>query len=131
MVKVLIDSSVIVDYTRAGVGAFPQILLQKTSRKAEVYIPTTVILELWAGDSMTKESEVVKVNRLLAPLKIVDLTKQIAKKAGELVRLGQIDSFQDAAIAATALYLDAELATANKKHFEKVRGLKFFNPQKQ
>ena len=126
MVKVLIDSSVIVDYTRAGVGAFPQILLQKTSRKAEVYIPTTVILELWAGDSMTKESEVVKVNRLLAPLKIVDLTKQIAKKAGELVRLGQIDSFQDAAIAAIALYLGAQLATQNRKHFEKVRDLKIF-----
>jgi len=129
MVKVLIDSSVIVDYTRAGVGALPQILLLKTSRKAEVYIPTTVILELWAGDSMTKESEEVKVNRLLAPLKIVDLTKQIAKKAGELVRLGQIDSFQDAAIAATALYLDAQLATQNRKHFEKVRGLKLFKPQ--
>ena len=126
MVKVLIDSSVIVDYTRAGVGAFPQIVLQKTSRKAEVYIPTTVILELWAGDSMTKESEVVKVNRLLAPLKIVDLTKQIAKKAGELVRLGQIDSFQDAAIAAIALYLGAQLATQNRKHFEKVRDLKIF-----
>ena len=126
MVKVLIDSSVIVDYTRAGIGALPQILLLKTARKAEVYIPTTVILELWAGDSMTKESEVVKVNRLLAPLKIVDLTKQIAKKAGELVRLGQIDSFQDAAIAAIALYLGAQLATQNRKHFEKVRDLKIF-----
>ncbi|OGM13169.1 hypothetical protein A2V80_01080 [Candidatus Woesebacteria bacterium RBG_16_39_8b] len=126
MVKVLIDSSVIVDYTRAGIGALPQILLLKTARKAEVYIPTTVILELWAGDSMTEESEVVKVNRLLAPLKIVDLTKQIAKKAGELVRLGQIDSFQDAAIAAIALYLGAQLATQNRKHFEKVRDLKIF-----
>lgn len=128
MVKVVIDSSVIVDYTRAGIGHFPQILTLRKAGKAKIYIPSTVILELWAGDSMAEESEEVKVNRLLAPLKRVDLTKQIAKRAGELVRLGQIDSFQDAAIAATALYLDAQLATQNRKHFEKVKRLKLFKP---
>ena len=129
MVKIVVDSSVFIDYTRAGLGDFFQIVSLYKVKKVQVYVSASVILELWAGESLEDKGEEAKVNRLLLPFKKVDLTKQIAKKAGVLVRSKQINGGFDAIVAATALYLDAQLATSNKKHFEKVKGLKLFEIQ--
>ena len=126
MVKVVIDSSVVIDYTRAGLGVLPHLLSLRKSKKMEIYMPASVFLELWAGESMADTSEEVKVERLLIPVKTANLTKQIAKMAGELIRLGMVKGVMDSAIAATTLYLDAQLATQNKKHFSKVPNLRFF-----
>jgi tRNA(fMet)-specific endonuclease VapC len=126
MVKIVIDSSVVIDYTRVGFGVLPHLLLLKKSQKVEIYIPTSVIFELWAGESMERGVVEKKIRRLLSSMKTVNLTKQVARKSGELVRRKQINSGFDAIIAATTLYLDAQLATNNVKHFKKVKGLRLF-----
>ena len=124
--NVIIDSSILIDFTRSKKGYLPEILALKT----DLFIPTVVVAELWSGKSMSDKKEANIVEKMLRGFKVVDLNKDIAKMTGGLLRTNQVSQAFDAVIAATALYLDAELATANKKHFEKVRGLKLFNPQK-
>lgn len=124
--KIVIDSSVIIDYVRAEKGIFSQLVGLARKEKAVLYVPSVVILEIWSGESMKDKSAEDLVKKLLSITKVHDLTRQLAESAGKLAREKLLDSFTDAAIAATALYLDAELATANKKHFLKVKDLKIF-----
>jgi predicted nucleic acid-binding protein len=123
--NIIIDSSVIIDYTRAGKGIFPKIL----SPKNEIYIPTIVISELWAGKSMNRKKDAELVEKMIGIFKRMELNEDSAKIAGNLLRKNVVFGF-DAIIAASALYLDAELATMNNKHFAKVKGLKLFKLQK-
>jgi len=124
--KIVLDTSVFVDYTRAKLGPLPFLINLAKQKRAILYVPSVVILELWAGASMVAQAEQRSAKKLMGGMKIVELTRQLAEKAGELSRQSRVEDFIDASVAATALYLDAELATANKKHFEKVRGLKLF-----
>ena len=127
MKKVVVDTSIIIDYTRASKGSFMKLIKQSSSQKRKVYIPTVVILELWAGESVIDFEEEKKLERLIQPFKLIGLTKQIAKNADVLIRKGEMESdFIDSVIASTALYLNAELATQNVKHFKNVNGLKLF-----
>jgi predicted nucleic acid-binding protein len=119
--KIVIDSSVIIDFTRAGVGVFPNLF----SPKNEIYVPTIVISELWAGKSMNKKENRRILEKIIKAFRRVDLDEKIARKTGELLRSGVILGF-DAIIAATALSINAQLATSNLKHFQKVKNLKFF-----
>lgn len=52
--------------------------------------------------------------------------KAICQKAGFLLRDYPNLDLADALVAATALVLDAKLATRNKKDFDDIKGLKFF-----
>ena len=126
MVKIIVDTSVFVDHIRADKGALRELLLLQKSKKALLYIPSIVILELWRGLSMDNLNVQKSVERMLLGIRIVDLTKQLARKAGELVRNEMVVDSEDAIIAATALYLDAQLATNNRRHFQKIKNLRFF-----
>lgn len=125
MQKIVIDTSVFVDHSRSGKGLYAS-LIEKGKSGSLLYTPSIVILELFAGRSALKERE--KIRRLLEPIKQVDLTRQLAEVAGKLIRDNQINETEDSIVAATALYLGAELATSNRKHFVKVKSLKLFNP---
>ena len=120
--SIVVDSSIFIDFTRAKKGYLPEILALKTG----IYIPTVVVAELWSGKSMNNEKEEKLVEKMLAGFKAIDLTKDIAKTTGTLVRNNQILWAFDAVIAATALYLDAQLATRNQRHFLKVPNIRFF-----
>ena len=128
--NILVDSSVFIDFLRSGMGDLPAIfdLLERDS--ANLYIPTIVITEIWAGQSMKRKSSKDSVERILRRFIRVDLDEKIAKKAGGLMRDSNVLDASDAIIAATVLESNTELATQNKKHFKSIKGLKFFNPQK-
>jgi len=130
MKKVVLDTSIIIDYLRTKQGLFPELALLEKTGSTLLYLPTVAVLELWKGNSMDMHGVESSVERILQITKDVPLSKQLAKKAGELIRKDTVSDFVDSVIAATALYLEAELATLNKKHFAKVKGLKIFKLQK-
>ena len=130
MVKIVIDSSVFIDHIRADKGNLRELLSLAKSEKAKLYIPTIVITELWRGYSMDKIEVHDSVVKMLRNIKVIELTKQLAKESGKLLRKGKVLDIEDAVIAATTMYLDAELATSNIKHFKKVKGLKIFKAKK-
>jgi len=104
------------------------LILSELARKekAVLCVPSAVFLEIWAGSSMDNPEIAKKTKRILSIFKVYDLTRQVAENAGVLIRNRQVDASLDAIVAGTALYLGAQLATSNKKHFVKVKGLKLF-----
>ncbi|MEK9171177.1 MAG: type II toxin-antitoxin system VapC family toxin [Patescibacteria group bacterium] len=126
MTKVVIDTSIIIDFTRAGTGQLPDLIEAAKSDEIELFIPTVVILELWIGKSMQQSKNTAAAEKLFSGIKRIDLVESIAKLAGKLLRKNLLTGPMDAVIAASALELNAKLATGNRRHFEKVKNLRLF-----
>ena len=125
MKTLVFDTSILIDSLRGSP------LLRKYLTSLEkgygLVIPTIVVLELYSGQSSKKELTVKKIENVLKYFEIVDLSKVIAQRAGELYRDYnlRIDT-RDLIIAATALEIGGEVVTLNKKHFQKIPGVRVF-----
>ena len=130
---VCLDSSIIIDILR-GKESVEAIEERFDSSDEEVFIPSPVIIELIRGihliDSIKniKEREIEEINNFLYSFVVLDFNKESAIKTGEieaeLRNSGEIIDLEDIMIGAIILQNNETLITRNKKHFEKIRGLK-------
>ncbi|MFP4142727.1 MAG: type II toxin-antitoxin system VapC family toxin [Thermoplasmata archaeon] len=124
----LIDTDWAVDYLK-GVDEKVS-FLQSTE---DLYITTISLGELMEGieGSEKKEDRLKGLENFLASLTVVSFTEEMAYTFGEirneLREKGKLPGDIDLMIAATALYLDLELLTDNKKHFEHIHGIKLYD----
>lgn len=110
MADVLIDTDVFVDHLR-GAAAL------RTGRH-RIHYSVVTRAELFAGNTATDLSA-----RLLAPFRELRVDRDIAERAGRVVReFGT--RLPDALIAATALEHGLSIVTRNRKHFEPIRGVR-------
>lgn len=123
MNKILLDTSVIIDFLRIKNRELT--LLQRlANQKYQLHISLITHTELYAGKDIwqsplaQKELEVI-----LSGLTILKLDEKISRSAGELRSVYGIE-IADAIIAATALEQKLELVTLNVRDFEKIKGLK-------
>ena len=125
MVKLVVDTDIVIDYLRAGQGPFLAILDLQQKGEAEIYVSAATVLELYAGQSSKTDSE--QVEKILDNLAIVELSRELAKFVGEKKRdMTASISLNDLIIGCTTLVLKARLVTRNKKHFTPIPGLKFY-----
>lgn len=130
MIKVVVDTDVIIDYLRAKTGILLELLDLTRNEAIWLYCPSIVVLELFSGESSKKDRQVIE--EILSAMTIINLDKDSAKKAGELKRNKKMDiTVPDLIIGETTLSLDAQLATSNVKHFSQIPGLKFFKRKKK
>lgn len=126
---IIADTDVLIDFLR-GKGLADRIAYEiKTGG-----LHTTAIsaFELWAGAKSSQQVAVVET--LLAALIILPLESDSARRSAEIRRaledknatIGMADSL----IAGICLERDGVLITRNKKHFERVSGLKFSHSTK-
>lgn len=125
----LADSDVLIDFLR-GKGAADRIARElKTGRLATTAISA---FELWAGAKAPGEAARVEV--LIGALNVVGLEKGSARRAGEVRRelesKGETIGMADSLIAGICLEHDAMLLTRNRRHFERVDGLKLSDSAK-
>ena len=125
MVKIVVDSSVLIDFSRTGKGLFLELNDKFKQGEVDILIPTVVIYEFWSGRSMASVIAEKKAKELLSKYNKIVLGEIVAEKAGDLTRKFSMEGM-DAIIAATCLEEKAELATLNQKHFAKVPGLKLW-----
>lgn len=123
MKKVVVDSSVIIEYLRTNKGSWMELVKLVEDKKIIMIVPVVVLGEIWSGKSMSLESQVNKVAEVLSVALTVDLKRKDSMLAGEIRRKYGV-SMTDAFIAACALSNKANLSTLNTNHFEKVKGLK-------
>lgn len=125
--KVVIDTSVIIDTLRGGKQW--EKFIKSDRSELEAYIPTVVIVELFSGTSTKEERMKKKIEEILVYYQKIDLTENIAKIAGKLYRDNKMPiSLGDYVIAATALEIGAEIVTLNRKHFGKIPGVRIYDP---
>ena len=112
MADLLVDTDVLIDHLRGAAE------LKRPERRS---IACSVITraELLAGP----EGEEAAVRRLLSSLREIAVSPEIADAAG-LIRRQTGIATPDALIAATALASGLDLMSRNRKHFERVAGLR-------
>lgn len=125
--KVVIDTSILIDVLRGG-SAADDLFNNFEKDNAEIFIPTIVIFELFSGQSSKDSTVNLKIKNLIQNFTRIELGEDLALHAGELYRqFGKTIGVSDYIIAATALELNAFLVTLNKKHFQQIPGLRLYS----
>jgi predicted nucleic acid-binding protein len=114
MRKVLVDTDILIDFLRGKERA--RAFLSARLEDAVIYCSAITVAEIFAG---MKEHEREKTAALIESLHILDVTREIAERAGTYKRDENRQSLEldDCFIAATALVKGAVLATGNGKHY--------------
>lgn len=126
MQKVVIDSDVIIDHFRIGSDIFNRLTLGIDQNTIKVYLPAVVYTEINSGQDSKNNLKLTKIEELLDSFELTPADKEISQKAGFLIRDIRNLKLADAIVAATALRLNAKLATRNTKDFESIKNLKLF-----
>lgn len=123
---ILLDTNLLIDHLRLQGNSSRYYNLIATRIEETFAISPVTIQELYTGES-TKKSQVKKeVDETLSELEILPYNTNVSELAGTLARDYKL-TFADAAIAATALFYDAELATLNTKDFSGIPQLKLLS----
>jgi hypothetical protein len=103
-------------------------LLRSLGKESRLAIASVTRLEVHAG---MQPEERYATQKLLARLATLDLDREIADRAGDLIaagkRAGQSLSVPDAIIAATAIGHRLALVTLNQGDFRHIAGLSLFD----
>ena len=122
MALVMLDTSWCIEVIRG-------IPLPEKWRVHRFCISTVVETELWAGVFHSGgESERIKVEKLLASVERKEFDTEAAKASGKilgtLARAGKSIGDFDCQIAGHAISIKAQLATRNKRHFQRIENLR-------
>ena len=123
----LIDTDWIIDYLDGR-----KAVVKEIQEKFGVNLNVSIIslAELYEGiyGSKTFEENERELNEFLSGVTVLELTKDICKKFGELRnelrKRGELIGDFDLLIASTALQNNLTLLTGNTKHFKRIKGLK-------
>lgn len=114
MREVFVDTDILINFLRGREGA--KNFLSSLINDSIIYCSVISVAEIFVG---MKDHEKEKTNELLDSLNIVDVTREIAEKAGEYKKQEkkQLLELDDCLIAATVFIKRAVLATGNEKHY--------------
>lgn len=122
---VILDTNILIDHLRRPQREETHLeQIAKQYPKETFAISIITVQELYGGRSTKDKNQAMYVLSLLARLKILPYTYGIAQLAGEIARdLNRSIEFPDAAIAATAIVNDCQLATLNQRDFKGITHL--------
>jgi len=114
MKSILIDTDVLINFLRGREKA--RDFLASVIGEADLCCSVISVAEIHAG---VKGHEQARTAELLDSLTIIDVTRDIAEKAGAYKRIMRAQGLEldDCLIAATAFARHAVLATGNAKHY--------------
>lgn len=123
---VLLDTTVLIDLLHHRLETVEQIRELALRGFSFAICPITVA-ELFAG---VRKGEELRTEELLSAFEWFPLTREVARKAGELVaskrRAGKTHTLDDMMIAATAIHYNYLVLTENRKDFA-VPGLRLYS----
>ena len=126
--SIALDTDILVNLLRG----IPETVrwIKEYEEKYEFITTVINVFELYAGayKDVNVEKKISDVNELLQNFKILDFSTESAKEAGKhkakLENQGLIIDRGDLFIGVIALVNGVALKTNNKKHFERIEGLK-------
>lgn len=128
MLKVLVDTDVLIDYSKGFAGILEELFEKQTKVQVELLVNPVIIAEFYTDKKLKNKRRREKVGEFLRFFKIVNISGKTGSLAGELLRENRVPFLGDALIAATAITEKLKLATRNKKHFRNVPDLEFYSP---
>jgi len=114
MRDVLVDTDILINFLRGKEKA--KDFLLSLLKDSTIYCSVITIAEIYVG---MKDHEKEKTDKLIDSLNIIDVTREIAEKAGKYKKDIKSHSLEldDCLIAASAFIKGAILATGDKKHY--------------
>jgi len=126
-VKIVVDSSIIIDYLRGGEKWDDFIFAAEDEQDPQLFLPTIVIFELYSGTSTRSIKKLQEMSYFISHFERIDLNEHIAMLAGELSRdASHRIQAPDYIIAASALSINATVLTLNQKHFEQIPNINLY-----
>lgn len=123
MVKILLDSSVLIDFLRIK-NKESSHLFKLTEENYQFYTSIISHTELFSGKSAWEKKEAYsEIRDLFFRITILPLTEEISEKSGEIKAKFDLN-ITDAIIAATSILTNLKLATLNINDFKMIKGLK-------
>ena len=122
MIKVLIDTDILIDYSKDRDTVLDKLLSEKN---VELYVNPVVIAEFLADQNLGSQKKLDEALDFLSRFKMININKKIGIESGRIMRKVPSLNWKDAMIAACCLVENCRLATRNQKHFNKITGLKF------
>lgn len=116
--KLVLDTNIFIDKLRGGTKLDD--FFSGVDEGVELFLPTVVVFELFAGLSSKQKSISDKIIEFRKYFHEIDLNWNVARRAAEIHRDNKdIEAF-DCIVAATAIEIGAQVVTLNKKHFGKI-----------
>ena len=123
MDKIIVDSDILIDLSRGNEKAVSWIKKYENGEKLIISVVTEIELIFGSRD----KAHLKTIKSFLSNFEVIQLREMISLAAAQLVEkfcLSHRLHLPDALIAATALELDCELATINRKDFRFIEGLR-------
>lgn len=127
MKKVFVDTNIIIDFTKGHNKVLKELFDKQKRGVLELYINPVIIAEFFNDQSLNEKEKELKGREFLSFFNIVSLNKETGIIVGRLLRNNQISYLADGFIAASCLQHSLLLATNNKKDFNRIRELEFYD----
>ena len=127
MLKLLIDTDVLIDFSKGKTEILKKLLDLSAESKAMLYITPVNIAEFLNDTFLLKyEDKMSGALEYLENFKIQSVDKKAGILAGKYLREGSIEFIGDALIGGSCVAGGLKLVTRNKKHFNKVKDLELY-----
>jgi predicted nucleic acid-binding protein len=121
----VIDTGIFIEHLRAKDKLSTK--LYSLSDNNNLFISAISLYELYMGATTNEKEDDIKY--LTEDLTVLPFTDAVSKKAAQIyhqLRLtNKMVEFRDIFIAATCIVNELPIVTANKKHFNRIKGLRF------
>ncbi len=126
---VCLDTDVIINFLRNRNESV--LLIQQIIEAGDILTTTNInTFELWKGIHKSYEKE-KSLNEFLLKIKTLPFEDKASKKAAEIFEFlkekGKMVDELDVMIGAISILNNEKILTFNKKHFEKIPDIRFFN----
>lgn len=126
MIQVLVDTDVLIDYSKGFDRFLGDLLKRQTDGEVELYVNPVVLAEFLTDQKLRDKKKHAEAEDFFNLFGFKEINKKMGQRVGELLREKRVEFLGDAFLAATCLVDNLVLATKNKKHFKKVPQLKFY-----
>ncbi len=125
--SILVDTSIIIELLRKK-NKQNTYLWRLKELNFNCFVSAITVFELYAGAITKKHKE--DLRKLLKWMEIIPFTNEIAQLAADIYKdlklNNQLIEFRDIFIGATALEGRLPMATLNKEHFERIKGIDIY-----
>ncbi len=122
----MVDTNIIIDYTKGVKEKLEESLKKQNDHLLEFYVNPIIITEFFNDKSLKNKKKLNLALEFVENFQIVNIDKETAMIASELLRENKVNFLADAMIDVTCLQYSFYLYTNNKTDFKKVKGLKFY-----
>ena len=135
LVRVCLDTDVLIDYMRKPSDAVKRIMKGALDRKVSVCTTSVNTFEIWLGAHLApKPMELIEETKdFLDQLEVVNFDYETSVEAGRVMaslrKSGQVIEIRDLFVGCVCKVSDMPLITRNLKHYKRIHGLKVLTPK--